>query len=86
MGVAPGPPAPLRDVYRGVFTSGLASPRVFAFVPTVWDARRRGTLVTELRSQPNWRFRELPALNHLGLFLAPDLIADALMGLAVRGG
>ena len=43
-------------------------------------------LVTELRSQPNWRFRELPALNHLGLLLAPDLIADALMNLAVRGG
>ena len=46
----------------------------------------RNTLVTELRSHPNWRFRELPALNHLGLFLAPDLIADALMDLAVRGG
>ena len=46
----------------------------------------RNTLVTDLRSQPTWRFRELPALNHLGLFLAPDLIADALMGLAARGG
>jgi len=43
-------------------------------------------LVTELRSDPNWRFRELPTLNHLGLFLAPDLIADALIVLASRSG
>ena len=35
---------------------------------------------------PNWRFRELPTINHLGLLLAPDLIADALIVLASRSG
>ena len=42
--------------------------------------------VTELQSDPNWRFRELPTINHLGLLLAPDLIADALIVLASRSG
>jgi pimeloyl-ACP methyl ester carboxylesterase len=43
-------------------------------------------IVTELRGDPHWRFRELPTLNHLALFLAPDHIADALQGLASRSG
>ena len=43
-------------------------------------------LVTELRSDPSWRFRELRRSAHLGLFLAPDLIADARIDLASGSG
>ena len=39
-------------------------------------------VATALRTDPRWSFRELPAVNHLGLLYAPDVIADALLELA----
>jgi pimeloyl-ACP methyl ester carboxylesterase len=39
-------------------------------------------VATALRSDPRWSFRGLPGVNHLGLFYAPDVIADALLDLA----
>jgi pimeloyl-ACP methyl ester carboxylesterase len=39
-------------------------------------------VATALRTDPRWSFRELAGVNHLGLFYAPDVIADALLELA----
>ena len=79
-------PTPSERIPRRIHIGARVATRFRIRACGVGRSTVRNPLVTELRSQPNWRFRELPALNHLDLFLAPDLIADALMGLAVRGG